>query len=115
MQTVTPGDAGSLHTRLPPDYCSRPPPLVTESSGALKLGGSIVSPRASDYERLARDLKLSRYDIASLATANYHGKEDGVQMLTEQFIHDCGYSSLSPKSPKDILICYRDTSWYTAR
>jgi hypothetical protein len=81
---------------------------VKESSGALKLGGAIVSPRTSDRERLARDLKLSRYDIASLAIANYHGKEDGVQMLMEQFIHNCGYSSLLPESPKDILICYRD-------
>ena len=81
---------------------------MTETSGVLKLGGPIVSPRASDRERLARDLKISRYDIASLATANYHGKEDGVQMMTEQYIHDCGCTSLSPESPEDVLICYRD-------
>ncbi len=31
-----------------------------------------------------------------------------MQMLTEQFIHDCGHTSLLPESPKDILICYRD-------
>jgi hypothetical protein len=79
-----------------------------ESLGALKLGGPIVSPRASDRERLARDLKLSCYDIALLATANYHGREDGVQKLTEQYIHDCGYSSILPESPEDILICYWD-------
>jgi hypothetical protein len=76
--------------------------------GPHRLGGPIISPRACDRERLARDLKISRYDIASLATPKYHGKEDGVQMLTEQFIHDCGYTSLSPESPEVILICYRD-------
>ncbi len=111
MQTVPPGNARSAHTRLPPGSHSCPPPLdttTTESSGALKLGGAIVSPRASDRECFAWDLKLSRYDIALLATANYHGREDGVQMLTEQHIHDCGYSSILPKSPKDVLICYRD-------
>jgi hypothetical protein len=108
VQTVTPGDARSSHARIPPGYCSHPPPLATESSGALKLGGPIVSPCASNREWLAWDLKLSRYDIALLATADYHGKEDGVQMLTEQFIHDCGYSSLAPESPEDILICYRN-------
>jgi len=81
---------------------------MTETSGVLKLGRPIISPRASDRKQLARDLKISRYDIASLATANYHGNEDGVQMLTEQYIHDCGYTSLSPESPEDVLICYRD-------
>jgi hypothetical protein len=108
VQTVTPGDARSLHFRIPPGYCSRPPPLATESSGALKLGKPIVFPCASNREWLAWDLKLSCYDIALLATANYHGKEDCVQMLMEQFIHDCGYTSLLPESLKDVLICYQD-------
>ncbi len=75
IQTVTPGDARPSnarpsHNRVLPDYRSCPPPLMTETSGVLKLGGPIVSPRASDRERLARDLKISRYDIALLATAN---------------------------------------------
>ncbi len=26
----------------------------------------------------------------------------------EQYIHDCGYTSLLPESPEDILICYWD-------
>jgi hypothetical protein len=111
VQTVIPGNARPAHTRLPTGSHSCLPPLdttTTESSGALKLGGSIVSPRASDCEQLARDLKLSHYDIALLATANYHGREDGVQKLMEQYIHDCGYSSILPESPEDIFICYRD-------
>jgi hypothetical protein len=53
-------------------------------------------------------LKTSRYDMAMLATTKYHGEEDGVQFLTEQYIHDCGNTSLLPESPEDILICYRD-------
>ncbi len=31
-----------------------------------------------------------------------------MQKLTEQYIHDCRYSSILPESPKDILICYLD-------
>ena len=32
------------------------------------MGGAIVSPRASDHERIARERKTSRYDIANLAS-----------------------------------------------
>jgi hypothetical protein len=111
MQIVTPGDARSLHNQHPPGYCSHPPPLdaaATESSDGHKLGGPIISPHASDYKWLARTLKTSRYDIAMLATLKYHCGETGVQVLTEQYIHNCGYTSFLPESPEDNLICYWD-------
>jgi hypothetical protein len=46
--------------------------------------------------------------MATLATTKYHGGEDGIQFLMEQYIHNCGYTSLFPESPEDIVICYRD-------
>ncbi len=110
-QTVTPGDDHPSHDQHPPGYRSCPPPLdaaVAESSGSHKLGGPIISPHASDREQLARTLKTSRYDIATLATSKYHGKEDGVRVLTELYIHDCRYTSFLLESPEDILICYWD-------
>jgi hypothetical protein len=111
VQTVTPGDDRSLHDRHSPGYCSRPPPLdadAAESSGSHKLGGPIISPHDSNCKQLAWTFKTSRYDIAMLATPKYHCKEDGIQILTEQYNHNCGYSSLLPESPEDILICYWD-------
>ncbi len=82
---VTPGgDARSAHNRHLPSYHSRPPPLdaAAVEGGDRKLGGAIISPRASNRERLAQTLKTSRYDMATLATTKYHGGEDGIQFLT---------------------------------
>jgi hypothetical protein len=111
MQIVTPGDACSLHNQHPPGYHSHSPPLdaaATESSGGHKLGGPIVSPCTSNRKRLARLLKTIRYNVATLATLKYHSGETGIQVLTEHYIHECGYTSLLPESPEDILICYWD-------
>jgi hypothetical protein len=72
------------------------------------MGGAIVSPRASDRERIAREQKTSRYDIANLATTRYHGDEAGVLVLTEKFICDCRYNSFSPESTEEVLFCYND-------
>ncbi len=47
------------------------------------------------------------FDIAGLATTEYHGGHHGVQELTVPFIHNCGYQSFSnTDSPEDILICF---------
>ena len=71
-------------------------------------GSPIVSSRASDRERLARDLRTSRFDMATLAHAKYHGGTAGKPELTLDFIHECGYDSITVEAPKDILICYND-------
>ena len=71
-------------------------------------GGPIVSPRASDREQLAPDLKTSRFDMATLAHSKYHGGTTGKSELTLDFIHECGYDSITVKAPEDILICYND-------
>ncbi len=65
-------------------------------------------PRASDRERLARLLKTGQFDMATLAHSKYHGGPDGVAELTIDFIHECGYDSITVEAPEDILICYND-------
>ncbi len=72
------------------------------------MGGAIVSPRASNRERIARERKTSRYHIANLATPLYHGNDKGVMVLTEKLICDCGYNSFSPESMEEVLFCYND-------
>ena len=71
-------------------------------------GGAIVSPRASDCKRIAREWKTSHYDIAHLASPRYHGNDEGVMVLTEKFICNCGYNSFSPESMEEVLFCYND-------
>ena len=70
------------------------------------LGGRITSPRASDKERQARKLHISRHDIAGLASSLYHGGRLGVQELSLGFIHACGYQLFSPEVEDDVLPCY---------
>ena len=84
---------------------SRPPSL--DAANAPK-GGQIVSPHASNQERLARELKTSRFDMTILAHSDYHGGTDGVSDLTIGFIHECGYDSISVEASKDTLLCYND-------
>ena len=70
------------------------------------VGGGVTSPRPSDKERLARSRGVSLFNIAGLATAEYHGGMQGVQTLTVQYIHNCGYQSFSNMtSPEDIFVC----------
>jgi hypothetical protein len=69
-------------------------------------GGRITSPRAADKERQARNLSISRHDIAGLATLAYHGGRDGVDELTITFIHRCGYQSFTMESTNNVLPSY---------
>ena len=92
------------------DYQSRPnwllPPFL-DMTNATK-GGLIISPRASNCKRLARELRTSRFDMATLAHSDYHGGTDGKPNLTIGFIHECGYDSISVEASKDTLLCYND-------
>ncbi len=71
-------------------------------------GGPIASPRPRDKERQARQLHTSLFNIAGLASPEYHGEMAGVNKLSLRFIHACGYNSFSIKSSDDVLLCYRD-------
>ncbi len=107
---VTPGNDPALDYR---SHESRPPHLDTTaaSSGTLRggpKGGPIISLHASDCNRLTRELRTSRYDLATLAHSWYHGGVDGMLELTIKFIHECGNNSLTTKAPKDVLIYYND-------
>ena len=87
----------------------RPHPIDTspaEDDTVLIMGGRITSPRATDKERQARKLNISRHDIAGLATTAYHGGRQGVPILSLNFIHACGYQSFSPEIEDDVLPCY---------
>ena len=89
------------------------------------VGGLVHSPRPSDKERLARSCKIGLFDIAGLASFDYHGGPQGVQELTVLFIHNCGYRSfLELVSPEDILLCFGEiqqiqrkvlVSWFNNR
>jgi hypothetical protein len=86
------------------------------------VGGAIKSPRPSDKEWLARARWVGLFDIAGLATTEYHGGQHGVPELTVPFIHNCRYQSFSNTvSPEDALICFGEIkqihrkvlqSWY---
>ena len=86
---------------------SRPPSL--DAANAPK-GGQIVSPHASNQERLARELKTSRFDMTILAHSDYHGGTDGVSDLTIGFIHECGYDSISVEASEKVV-----TGWTNYR
>jgi hypothetical protein len=89
------------------------------------VGGPIKSPQPSDKERLTRARGVGLFDIAGLATTEYHGGQHSVPELTVPFIHNCGYQSFSNTvSPEDVLICFGEIeqihrkvlqSWYNPR
>jgi hypothetical protein len=65
------------------------------------------------------------FDIRNLASEKYHGGDFGVQVLTVQFIHDCGYRTFSNTvSPEDVLLSFGEIiqihrkveqGWYNTR
>jgi hypothetical protein len=94
-------------------------------SDVLIVRGPVTLPRPSDKERLARSRGVGLFNIAGLATEEYHGGTQGVQALTVTFIHNCGYQSFSNTiSPEDVLFCLSEIqqlhrkvlqSWYNIR
>jgi hypothetical protein len=96
-----------------------------DGSNKQNVWGGVKSPRPSDKERMARARGVGLFDIAGLATTEYHGGSHGVQELTVKFIHNCGYQSFSNTVfPEDVLICFGEIqqihwkvlqSWYNPR
>jgi hypothetical protein len=102
-------DDPSLRPHTIGDPSLRPHSIDTSSTNnpaALLMGGRITSPRATDKERQAPKLHISRHDIAGLATPVYHGGRHGVPELSLSFMHACGYRSFSPEIEDDVLPCY---------
>jgi hypothetical protein len=115
------GDLCKNPTQITP---ARPGPHE-DGTGDCIVGGPIKSQQPSNKERLAQARGVGLFDIAGLATTEYHGRHHGVQELTILFIHNCGYQSFSnTDSPEDILICFGEIqkihrkvlqSWYNPR
>jgi hypothetical protein len=72
------------------------------------MEGCIKSPCPSDKERQAWNRWTSLFDVAGLASPDYHGGQWGKQTLDIPFIHSCGYQTISPAAAKDVLLCYWD-------
>ncbi len=89
---------------------THPSALNTSSNyqDSTTMGGCIKSPRPSNKERQARNRRTSLFDVAGLASADYHGGQWGKQTLDIPFIHLCGYQKISPAAAEDVLLCYRD-------
>jgi hypothetical protein len=103
-----------------------PPPvdILEPADNSCQQGGHIASPRPSNKEQQARQMHVSIFDIAGLASPKYHGDEDGVSELSVLFIHTCRYQSFSPETSNDVLLCYCDIQqvhkkvckgWYNPR
>jgi hypothetical protein len=87
----------------------RPPPVDTlDLADDPCQGGCIASPRPSNKERQARQMRMNLFDIAGLVSQQYHGEMDGVTKLSISFIHTCGYQLFLIETPDDVLLCYCD-------
>ncbi len=71
-------------------------------------GGRIRTPRSIDPAWRARDRKTNRFDLAGLADAGYHVGDDGVDVLNEMIISNCGYQSFHVDHPEDVLLCFQE-------
>jgi hypothetical protein len=99
----------------PPPPAPPPPPfpsmvhgLHVDTAHTGVLGGRIKTPRSIDPARHARDRKTNRFDLAGLADAGYHVGDDGVDVLNEMIIINCGYQSFHVDHPEDILLCFQE-------
>ena len=71
------------------------------------MGGPILSPRHSNRAMHARTLGASRFNVMKLTSVEYHYGMDGVDVLKESFIQDCGYGIVKA-TVEDIVVCFND-------
>jgi hypothetical protein len=129
--------AGSVHLPVPPDWghnfqpSAHTPPspvpptppspvpptapspslvhgLRVDTAHAGEPGGRIKTPRSLDPARRARNMKTNRFDLAGLADSDYHIGDDGVTLLSEGIISNCGYQSFHVDHPEDVLLCFQE-------
>jgi hypothetical protein len=94
-----PVDPRKVQFENPANYCfDNPCPSALDTSNnthdSAIMGGHIESPRPSNKERQARNHRTSLFNVAGLASSNYHGGPWGNQTLEIPFIHSCGYQSI---------------------
>jgi hypothetical protein len=53
-------------------------------------------------------MKTNRFDLAGLADSDYHIGDDGVALLSEGIISNCGYQSFHVDHPEDVLLCFQE-------
>jgi hypothetical protein len=53
-------------------------------------------------------MKTNRFDLAGLADSGYHIGDDGVDLLNERIISNCGYQSFHVDHPEDVLLCFQE-------
>ena len=99
----------------PPPPAPPPPPspsmvhgLCVDTAHAGIPGGRIKTPRSIDPARRARDRKTNCFDLAGLANAGYHVGDDGVDVLNEMIISNCGYQSFHVDHLEDVLLCFQE-------
>ena len=51
---------------------------------------------------------MNRFDLAGLADTGYHIGDDGVALLNEMIISNCGYQSFHVDHPEDVLLCFQE-------
>jgi hypothetical protein len=121
--------AGSVHLPVPTDWghnfqpsAPAPPPpapptapfpapvsgLRVDTAHAGEPGGRIKTPRSLDPAQRARNMKTNRFDLAGLADSGYHIGDDGVDLLNERIISNCGYQSFHVDHPEDVLLCFQE-------
>ena len=113
----------SVHLPVPTDWGHNfyptgpqpPAPLHSAASGlrvdtahAGAPGGKIKTPRSLDPARHARTMKTNRFDLAGLADTGYHIGDDGVALLNEMIISNCGYQSFHVDHSEDFLLCFQE-------
>ena len=82
---------------------ARTPDLRRNDS--VPCGGPISSPRNLDRESHARELGASRFDITTLAHADYHAGHYGSARINASFLQDCGFRNISAD---DVVTCFND-------
>ena len=53
-------------------------------------------------------METNRFDLAGLADTGYHIGDDGVALLNEMIISNCGYKSFHVDHPEDVLLCFQE-------
>jgi hypothetical protein len=97
----------------PPVPSTAPSPLMVSglrvnTAHAGDPGGRIKTPRSIDPARRARNMKTNRFDLAGLADSGYHIGDDGVALLNERIISNCGYQSYHVDHLEDVLLCFQE-------
>ena len=115
--------AGSVHLPVPTDWghnfyptAPQPPDPIHSPASGLRVdtahadapGGRIKTPCSLNPAQHARNMKTNRFDLAGLADTGYHIGDDGVALLNEMIINNCGYKSFHVDHPEDVLLCFQE-------